>query len=192
MSNLTPEIIARLKAPFAPSQHKDRELPGGGTWFYIAWQLIRSRVEEVDPDYSQSFENPQYLDQYCFVACTLTICGVSRQAIGNAKIEMLSKSGKNMDRGNCIERAIADAFKNAAESFGVAAYLDDQDQVIKIMSSHGDSRAYTYAKNQQQTDAGLPPITKKTYTPNNLNSKPQNPAKQGEISREEWALRYGK
>lgn len=162
MSNLTPEIIAKLKKPFLPDQHKDRELPGGDTWFYIPWQLIRERVEEVDPNYSQSFGNPEYLDQYCFVTCTLTICGVSRQAIGNAKIELISQRGKNMERGNAIERAIADAFKNAAESFGVAAYLDDQNQVIKIMSAHGDQRAYKYAKDSQQISAGLPPITKKS------------------------------
>lgn len=186
MPNLTPEIIGKLKTPFKPNEHNDRELPGGGTWFYIKWQLIRDRVEEVDPNYSQSFENPQYLDQYCFVACTLTICGVSRQAIGNAKIEMLSKSGKNMERGNCIERAIADAFKNAAEAFGVGAYLDDQDYVIKIMQGQGDGRAYRYARDQQQINAGLPPITKKSTPPN---SKPQS---QGTISREEWLAKQNK
>jgi len=162
---LTADIIAQLKKPFSPEQHKDRTIPGGGTWFYIPWQVIRDRIGDVDPNYSQEFGSPQYLDKYCFIACTLTICEVSRQAIGNAKIEELSASGKNMERGNCIERAIADAFKNAAESFGIAAYLDDQEAVIRTLSKSGDSRAFKYAKDQQQIGAGLPPIHGKQATP---------------------------
>ena len=161
---LTPEIIAKLKAPFTPEQHKDRTLKGGGTWFYISWQLIRDRVEEVDPNYSQEFGSPQYLENLCFVSCTLTIHGVSRQAIGNAEIEMLSSTGKNMERGNAIERAIADSFKNAAEAFGIAAYLDDQEAVIRTLSKSGDQRGYKYAKDQQQIGAGLPPIHGKQST----------------------------
>ena len=162
---LTPEIIAQLKKPFTPDQHKDRALKGGGTWFFIPWQLIRDRVSEVDPNYSQEFGSPQYLDKFCYVSCTLTICGVSRQAIGNAEIELISSNGKNMERGNCIERAIADAFKNAAESFGIAAYLDDQEAVIRTLSKSGDQRGYKYAKDQQQIGAGLPPIHGKQAAP---------------------------
>lgn len=158
---LTPEIIAQLKKPFTPEQHKDRALKGGGTWLYIPWQVIRDRVSEVDPNYSQEFGSPQYLDKFCYVSCTLTICGVSRQAIGNAEIELLSSTGKNMERGNCIERAIADAFKNAAESFGIAAYLDDQDAVIRTLSKAGDSRAYRYAKDKGLIEAGLSQATSK-------------------------------
>ena len=166
MCSLTPEIIDKLKKPFAPEQHQDRKLKGGGTWFFIPWQLIRDRLQEVDPNYKQEFGSAQYLGDYCIVSCTLTICGVSRQALGNAELVILSDKGNNMARGTPIERAIADAFKNAAESFGVAAYLDDQEAVIRIMSKAGDSRAYKYAKNQQQAEAGLPPIHGK--------SKPKN------------------
>lgn len=173
MSSLTPEIIDKLKAPFKPDQHKDRKLKGGGNWFYIPWQLIRDRVEEVDPSYSQEFGSPQYLDKFCFVTCTLTIYGISRQAIGNAEIELISQTGNNYERGNAIERAIADAFKNAAESFGVAAYLDDQDAVIRIMSRSGDQRAYKYVKDQEQISAGLPPIHGKQSKPKLTNSRPQ-------------------
>jgi hypothetical protein len=162
---LTPEIITQLKKPFTPEQHKDRALKGGGTWFYIPWQLIRDRVEEVDPNYETEYGEPKHLDKYCWVTCTLIIHEVSRQAIGNAEIELLSSTGKNMERGNCIERAIADAFKNAAEAFGIAAYLDDQEAVIRILSGKGDQRAYKYAKDQQQIGAGLPPIHGKQATP---------------------------
>lgn len=156
--SLTPEIIAKLKAPFRPDQHSDRPLKGGKTWFYVKWQLIRDRVEAVDPNYLQEFGDPQFLDKYCHVSCRLTIYGISRQAIGNAEISLVSGAGNNMERGNAIERAIADAFKNAAEAFGVGAYLDDQKAVIREFTKVGDSRAYKYAKDQQQVDAGLPPI----------------------------------
>lgn len=167
MCSLTPEIIAKLKKPFAPEDHKDREIGNKGQlWFYITWQKIRERVEEIDPNYLQKFDAPNYLGDYCYISCTLTIHGVSRQAIGNAKIELISKAGNNMERGNCIERAIADAFKNAAESFGVGAYLDDQNAVIKVLSAVGDSRAYKYARDQQQVSAGLPPVHSKPKSKN--------------------------
>jgi len=154
---ITPEISKKLKAPFQPEQHTDRPLKGGATWFYIKWQLVRDRVEDCDPNYLQEFGTPFYLDKYCGVSCTLTICGVSRQAIGNAEIEMLSAKGNDMARGNAIERAIADAFKNAAEAFGVGAYLDDQEAVIRVLHHAGDLRAYKYAKSNQQLEGGLPP-----------------------------------
>jgi len=70
----------------------------------------------------------------------VTIAGVSREAIGNAKIQQLSKSGNEMSRGTPIERAIADAFKNAAESFGVGAYLDDQEYVVRYLHNKNDPR----------------------------------------------------
>jgi hypothetical protein len=38
------------------------------------------------------------------------------------------------------DRAIADAFKDAAESFGVGAYLDDQEFVIRHLYTEGDTR----------------------------------------------------
>jgi len=76
----------------------------------------------------------------------ITIARISREAVGNAKITQLSKSGNDMSRGTPIERAIADAFKNAAESFGVAAYLDDQKFVIRYLKSKEDSRWATLMK----------------------------------------------
>jgi hypothetical protein len=134
------EITDKLKQPFAPEDHEIRDLPGGKQWVYIKWQKIRSRLHQACPDWEVSYSDPQYLDEYCYVRCKLTIAGITREAVGNAKIQLLSKLGNDMSRGNPIERAIADAFKNAAESFGVGAYLDDQNYVINYLKSKGDNR----------------------------------------------------
>ncbi|AFY74760.1 hypothetical protein Syn7502_02823 [Synechococcus sp. PCC 7502] len=134
------EITEKLKQPFPAADHEIRELPGGKQWVYIRWQKIRSRLHQACPDWQVSYSDPNYLDEYCYVRCKLTIAGISREAVGNAKIQQLSSKGNDMSRGTPIERAIADAFKNAAESFGVGAYLDDQEFVIRHLCKEGDMR----------------------------------------------------
>lgn len=158
------EIITELKKPFPPEAHKERDLPGGGRWFYIPWQTIRDRLDDVYPEWAVSWSEPAYVGEYCVILCTITIAGVSRQAPGNAPIEMLSSKGKDMSRGTPIERATADAFKNAAESLGVARYLDDQPFVVKYLSKQGDMRGYKFAKENGEFDAGArgKPITSPT------------------------------
>lgn len=153
------EISEKLKEPFRPEQHQDRPLPGGKRWLYVTWQDIRERLDEVYPQWQCTWTEPTYIGDYCYISCTLTIAGVSRQAPGNAQIEMLSSSGKDMGRGTPIERAVADAFKNAAEAFGVARYLDDQKLTAQIMSKKGDYRAAKFAKENEDIDAGLPTRT---------------------------------
>jgi len=118
--------LAQLREPFKPEEHSDRKLKGGGEWLYVPWQHIRKRIESVAPDYEFSFTDPLYVGDYCTVRCSMTIEGITRTAIGNAEIELLSSTGKDMSRGTPIDRAVADAYKNAAEAFGVGAYLDDQ------------------------------------------------------------------
>ena len=153
------EIIPHLKAWFPPEAHRDRDLPGGGKWFFIPWQQIRERLDEVCPEWQVSYSAPQYIGDYCTVTCTITITGISRQGIGNAEIEVLSKRGKDMSRGTPIERAVADAFKTAAEAWGVARYLDEQadDQTreafVRYMHGKGDGRA---ALNYHRNEGSLP------------------------------------
>jgi len=134
------EILNELKKPFPAADHRIRDLPGGKQWVYIKWQKIRDRLDLVCPDWQMHYSEPNYLGEYCHVRCRLTIAGVSREALGNAKIAEISSKGNDMSRGSPIERAIADAFKNAAESFGVGAYLDDQEFVAKYLKSQGDNR----------------------------------------------------
>jgi hypothetical protein len=59
-----------------------------------------------------------------------------------------------MSRGTPIERATADAFKNAAEAFGVARYLDDQKLTASLMHKQGDYRASKFAKENEEIEVG--------------------------------------
>lgn len=144
---LLTSVIRDLKTWFPPELHRERELKGGGKWFFVPWQAIRDRLDEVVPSWECAYTSPMYLDKYCVVTCSITILGITRQAIGNAEIELLSNSGKDMSRGTSIERAIADAFKNAAEAWGIARYLDEQTDpnakadFIRYMQKSGDGRA---------------------------------------------------
>jgi hypothetical protein len=121
------DILPELTAKFEPAEHKKRRLPGGGTWWFIPWQTIRKRLNEVCPeDWTETYSDITFSNGYCMAICTLTICGVSHQGVGSTPIETLNADGKDISYGDPIERAIADAFKNAAEQFGIAAYLDAQ------------------------------------------------------------------
>lgn len=145
---MTPETLDKLKAPFLPAEHRDRILPGGGKWFFIPWQRIRKRLNEVCPDWSVSYSDPILAAEFIVVRCQLTIEGITREGVGNDKAYPDKKT-----YGTPIERAIADAFKNAAEQFGVGAYLDNQDYVVKLMQKAGDGRAYAYSDRRQQVKA---------------------------------------
>lgn len=127
------EILPQLRAKFPVESHKERELPGGGTWWYVPWQIVRDRLDAVCPEnWSVTYSDPGYVGDYCYIRCQIIICGTAREGVGSAAIQIISNNGKDMARGNPIERVTADAFKNAAEQFGIAAYLDDQsDKAIK-------------------------------------------------------------
>ncbi len=162
----TSEILARLREPFPPEDHVDRTLKGGGKWFYIPWQRIRERLDEVYPEWQVSYSDPIYLDKYCVIQCTLTLGNISRQAPGNAEIELISNTGNDMSRGTPIERAVADAFKNAAEAFGVGAYLDEQSQdkrnfTLRYLHSKGDGRGLKVARENGGIDGSLPTTEQK-------------------------------
>ncbi len=66
--------------------------------------------------------------------------GVNWEALGNAKIAEISSKGNDMSRGSPIERAIANAFKNATEAFGVSTCINDQKLVINYLKSQSDNR----------------------------------------------------
>jgi hypothetical protein len=154
------EILIELKKPFKPEEHEDRPLPGGGKWFYVTWQNVRERLDKVYPEWECWYSEPSYIGDHCHISCKITICGISRQCPGNAPIILTSKEGKDMARGSPIERATADAFKNAAEAFGVARYLDDQKLTVSLMHKQGDYRAYAYAKENEQIEAGARGVSK--------------------------------
>ena len=150
------EIAPQLKAPFPVSAHKERDLPGGGTWYYVPWQLIRDRLDEIVPDWTVEYTDPILFEDLCVIRCRMTICGIVREAPGNAPVKLMSQSGKDMARGTPVERAIADATKNAAEAFGVCRYLDDQadpatkEAFVRHMRSGGNARAGTHLRGKTE------------------------------------------
>jgi hypothetical protein len=168
------EIISELKKPFPVEDHKERTLPGGGKWFFIPWQSIRDRLDEVYPAWQCFYSEPAYLGEYCHIICTISIEGVSRSAPGNAPIEVLSGKGKDMSRGTPIERAIADAFKNSAEAWGIGRYLDNQEFVVRYLKSKGDMRGEKRYIENKQIEAGARGLPSKPIT-SILDTEPNKP-----------------
>ncbi len=164
----TSSVLAELKKPFPATDHKERKLPGGSRWVFLPWQMIRDRLEEVLPlDWKVEFSDPVVAGDYTVIRCRLTILlsqngGITREGVGNDKAyPELNENGKAKIIGTPIERATADAFKNAAEQFGVGAYLDDQKFVAKHLQSQGDGRGVKFAQENQWAEAGLPVASKK-------------------------------
>lgn len=142
-------ILADLKKPFAAEEHKERSLPGGGRWFFIPWQLIRKRLDEVCPDWQVSYSDPIIAGELVVIRCRLTIGTVSREGVGNSEAFVEKTEGGNYKFGTPVEKASADAFKNAAEAFGVGRYLDDQQYVMRYMQAQGDGRGYAFSQQRQ-------------------------------------------
>jgi len=151
--NLT-DLQPQLKAWFPPNAHKERALPGGGKWFFIPWQTIRDRLDEIYPDWTATYSDPIVAADYLVIRCRLTIAGVTREGVGNDQAYPDKKT-----YGTPVERAIADAFKNAAEQFGIAAYLDEQtgdrQKFIQYMRKGGDNRAFVAASQNGWTQGSL-------------------------------------
>lgn len=125
------EVLPVLTAKLPPEVHKIRKLPGGGQWVYIPWRSLLAYLDQVCPeDWTISFSDPIFLahgeKQFCCIRCTLTVCGVPRQAPGSAELELISSSGRDMAQGDPIERATADAVRSACELFGIGSYLHQQ------------------------------------------------------------------
>ncbi|MCG9891078.1 MAG: hypothetical protein MH252_08385 [Thermosynechococcaceae cyanobacterium MS004] len=133
MSQIYTLLCQRLPA----AVHHQRRLPGGGTYIFVPWRNLCDHFHAHCPSWQVAWGTPVFVDAYCVVDCTITIDGVQRSAIGNAIIEMLSADGKDMSRGTPIERAAADAFRNAAELWGVGAYLRDQGETRRWLAGQG-------------------------------------------------------
>lgn len=132
------DIQQELREVFPPEAHLIRALPGGGLYIYINWEAIRDRLDEVVPDYELSFQQPviDYGANMCVIVGTLTICGISKQALGSVPISDKSSSGKEMLRGDCVDRAHAETIKNCAEAWGVGRYLGDQSFCLEYLAKH--------------------------------------------------------
>lgn len=133
------KIISELKKPLAPELHQIRDLPGGGKWVYISWQTMRERLDQVCPDWTLDYSEITTIENHAFCRCGLTILDVRKEAFGNVIISVKSAQGKEMTRGSFGDRVTAEAFKNAAEQWGLGRYIDDQFGTIRYLMNHIDS-----------------------------------------------------
>ena len=147
------DIQSALEEKFLPSEHKDRALPGGGRWFYVPHQAITDRLNSVCPGHwSTKVGSITVAGDFTVVFLELTICGVTRTGVGDNKtLPEMNDRGKSKEIGTPAVRAFRNAFKDAAEQFGICSYLDDQKEgkskqdFIRYMQGKGDGRAQKYS-----------------------------------------------
>ncbi|GEM_PF-2595107 len=128
------KIYPELIAPFPPEAHKERVIgrnrQGRTTyWVYLPWQAIRERLIQVVGVQNFIFETIGYwLDESGnpVIQVRLNILGVVKEALGFHTAH--EKFG-----GNKSQVTLADAYKNAAEEFGIGAYIDDQPFTIRYL-----------------------------------------------------------
>jgi hypothetical protein len=144
---LSPELKQKLKAVLPIDCHELRDLPGGGIYAYIAWQQVRNRLDDIC-DFQIEFNDPVIVDDVCCIRCTIAIEGVKRQGLGVCQVN------KKGIRGTFVESAVADAFKNAAEQFGVGAYLDQKMWQDKLKSTSSLVAVYKQKKAGQHVSNG--------------------------------------
>lgn len=138
---ITPEIRQELRQiqselgkPFPANQHEVRDLPGSSRkWVYLRWQTIRERLDEVCPDWVVDYSEIQYLGNDAICRCGITILGIRKEALASVPISVLSSKGNEMTRGSAADRLAAEALKNAAETWGIGRYLDDQEFTIRYL-----------------------------------------------------------
>ncbi|NEQ26420.1 MAG: hypothetical protein F6K28_46795 [Microcoleus sp. SIO2G3] len=87
-----------------------------------------------------------------FYHCRLTVCGVTRTGIGD-------KSNEPSPYGTAAQRAFRKAFVDAAEQFGIGAYLDEQTSektkrnFIRYMQTSGNGKAAVFYQDARREDA---------------------------------------
>lgn len=166
------DIKEQLEAWFPPELHRVRKLPGGGRWFYIPHQAIMARLNQVCYDqWSDDYKPPIISGDYVTVFCSLTICGVTRTGIADSKTyPELNDEGKEKIIGTPVVNTTRHSFRDAAERFGVAAYLDEQkgkgkERFIQYMNSRGDKRAQDFSQENEWKDAGAMGEKQQTTNP---------------------------
>jgi len=117
---MTPEQAQALRAPFP--EHMVGKLPKAGVQLdYVGHAAVTDRLLSVDPDWSwepMTFTpegDPRVIvaDKECWFWIRLTVCGVTRPAVGTA-----SRSAFDLPK-----QLISDALRNGAMRFGVALDL---------------------------------------------------------------------
>lgn len=152
------EVLEKLKQPFPPEDHKKRKLPGQGEWIFVPWQKIRDRLDQILPlDWEVKYSDPVTVGDYLVIRCQLTILisqgGITREGLGNDKaFPELNEQGRPKIIGTPPERARADAFRGAAEEFGICGYLDDQAFTRQHVSNNNHKLSQFRSESARPTD----------------------------------------
>ena len=193
-------IQAELRKPFAPEMHGIRELPGRGYWAFVPHHQYRERLDEVYPEWEASYTHVEQITSDVICKCTITILGISKQAIGSVPLVAAEKDGRDVSRGSAADRLAAEAFKNACEAWGVGRYLDRQGEVahyLNINATKLDNKTRSKLKvfgNYLREKGELPPVSSTVSMPKLDDNSPSTipPAKTGVISEAQverlWAI----
>ena len=193
-------IQAELRKPFAPEIHGIRELPGRGYWAFVPHHQYRERLDEVYPEWEASYTHVEQITSDVICKCTITILGISKQAIGSVPLVAAEKDGRDVSRGSAADRLAAEAFKNACEAWGVGRYLDRQGEVahyLNINATKLDNKTRSKLKvfgNYLREKGELPPVSSTVSMPKLDDNSPSTipPAKTGVISEAQverlWAI----
>lgn len=127
-------IQSELRKPFTPEAHGIRELPGRGYWAFVPHHQYRERLDEVCPEWESSYTHVEQIASDVICKCTITLLGISKQAIGSVPLVAAEKNGRDVSRGSAADRLAAEAFKNACEAWGVGRYLDRQGEVAHYLN----------------------------------------------------------
>lgn len=165
------DIKEQLFAWFEPEDHKTRRLKGGGSWVYLSHQVIRDRLNEVCFGYwNDEYSEPTLTGNTTTVMCRLTICGVTRTGIADDKtFPELNDDGKEKIIGSVVVNVSRHAFRDAAEKFGIGAYLDSQKgstqkAFMQYMTKRGDRRIQDFTKGNEYVEAGAKGIEQTTVS----------------------------
>lgn len=191
-------IQSELRKPFPPESHGIRELPGRGYWAFVAHHDYRERLDEVCPEWESSYTHIEQIASDVICKCTITILGISKQAIGSVPLVAAEKNGKDVSRGSAADRLAAEAFKNACEAWGVGRYLDDQGAVAHYLNSNGtrlDNETRNKLKslgNYLRQIGELPPVNSNVVmprldAPDQPGPQPENLISEKQINRL-WAI----
>lgn len=122
-------ILAELAKPFDPAVVEFK--PGAVAkssnralaLAYVDARAYEARLDEVDPTWSNAYLR-EYPEGRVVVTCTLTVGGVTRQAIGECLV-----ATANGAEENAATSAEAQAFKRACAKFSLGRYLYSVPQV---------------------------------------------------------------
>ncbi|HEU4329461.1 MAG TPA: hypothetical protein VFS21_40360 [Roseiflexaceae bacterium] len=150
---LTPEIVDALRHPFPAKaiKWKIRINPcEGEEWaFVVAYLDARHVAERLDlasaGDWSDSYAPPPMTaGNHISLACTLTVCGVSRIDVG-------SVPNPSTD-DDATKDLYSDAFKRAAVKFGVGSHLYRFPKVQAKVEPYHNGKKTTYFLTREAED----------------------------------------